>query len=75
LHQLPARRLRRGEIGTNLAPCPTPKPSPTAELAFDHPFFIILNLAVGGSWPGYPDETTMFPQFIFVDYVRVYQKP
>jgi beta-glucanase (GH16 family) len=42
---------------------------------FDHPFFIILNLAVGGNWPGYPDGTTAFPQFLYVDYVRVYQKP
>lgn len=41
---------------------------------FDHPFFIILNLAVGGGWPGYPDETTTFPQTMLVDYVRVYQK-
>lgn len=46
-----------------------------AEWAFDHPFFILLNLAVGGRWPGYPDETTVFPQFLYVDYVRVYQKP
>ena len=42
---------------------------------FDHPFFIILNLAVGGGWPGYPDETTTFPQMMVVDYVRVYQRP
>ena len=42
---------------------------------FDHPFFIILNLAVGGRWPGYPNKTTVFPQFLYVDYVRVYQKP
>lgn len=42
---------------------------------FDHPFFIILNLAVGGRWPGYPDDTTVFPQFLYVDYIRVYQKP
>ncbi len=42
---------------------------------FDHPFFIILNLAVGGNWPGRPDETTVFPQFLRVDYVRVYQRP
>jgi len=40
---------------------------------FDHPFFIILNLAVGGYWPGYPDQTTIFPQYMLVDYVRVYQ--
>jgi beta-glucanase (GH16 family) len=42
---------------------------------FDHPFFIILNLAVGGSWPGFADDTTVFPQQLKVDYVRVYQKP
>jgi beta-glucanase (GH16 family) len=42
---------------------------------FDHPFHIILNLAVGGGWPGYPDATTVFPQQLLVDYVRVYQKP
>ena len=40
---------------------------------FDAPFFFILNLAVGGQWPGYPDESTAFPQFMAVDYVRVYQ--
>ncbi len=39
---------------------------------FDHPFFILLNLAVGGLWPGYPDETTQFPQVMLIDYVRVY---
>lgn len=43
------------------------------EWVFNHPFFIILNLAVGGNWPGYPDETTIFPQQLQVDYVRVYQ--
>ena len=41
---------------------------------FNHPFFLILNVAVGGFWPGYPDETTGFPQFMYVDYVRVYSK-
>lgn len=40
---------------------------------YDHPFFIILNLAVGGQWPGYPDQTTQFPQQLVVDYVRVYR--
>lgn len=39
---------------------------------FDHPFFILLNVAVGGLWPGYPDDTTTFPQQMRVDYVRVY---
>lgn len=41
---------------------------------FNHPFFIILNLAVGGFWPGNPDATTVFPQQMLVDYVRVYQR-
>jgi beta-glucanase (GH16 family) len=41
---------------------------------FDHPFFIILNVAVGGDFPGNPDATTVFPQQMKVDYVRVYQR-
>jgi beta-glucanase (GH16 family) len=41
---------------------------------FDHPFFILLNVAVGGSWPGNPDASTVFPQTMKVDYVRVYQR-
>lgn len=41
---------------------------------FDHAFFLILNVAVGGTWPGYPDETTTFPQVLAVDYVRVFQR-
>jgi beta-glucanase (GH16 family) len=44
------------------------------EWVYDHPFFILINLAVGGYWPGYPDESTVFPQFLTVDYVRVYQR-
>lgn len=40
---------------------------------FNNPFFLILNVAVGGIWPGYPDATTPFPAFMAVDYVRVYQ--
>ncbi|MEP7291656.1 MAG: family 16 glycosylhydrolase, partial [Chloroflexota bacterium] len=39
---------------------------------FDHDFFLLLNVAVGGGWPGMPDETTVFPQTMLVDYVRVY---
>lgn len=42
------------------------------EWVYDHPFFLLLNLAVGGRWPGSPDETTVFPQTMLVDYVRVY---
>jgi beta-glucanase (GH16 family) len=41
---------------------------------YDHPFFILLNVAVGGAWPGSPDSTTVFPQQMLVDYVRVYKK-
>ncbi len=41
--------------------------------AFDHPFYIVLNLAVGGYWPGNPDATTHFPERMLVDYVRVYR--
>ncbi len=38
---------------------------------FDHPFFMILNVAVGGNWPGNPDGSTSFPQTMLIDYVRV----
>jgi beta-glucanase (GH16 family) len=41
---------------------------------FNKPFFILLNLAVGGNWPGNPDGTTVFPQTMLFDYVRVYQR-
>ena len=40
---------------------------------YDHPFFIILNNAVGGDWPGNPDATSVFPNDMLVDYVRIYQ--
>lgn len=40
---------------------------------YDKSFYLILNVAVGGTWPGYPDETTELPQQMLVDYVRVYQ--
>ncbi len=38
------------------------------------PHYLILNTAVGGAWPGDPDDTTVFPQFHDIDYVRVYQR-
>ena len=41
---------------------------------FNHDFHMILNLAVGGNLPGVPDETTVFPQTLEVDYVRVYER-
>ncbi|MCX7876698.1 MAG: family 16 glycosylhydrolase [Melioribacteraceae bacterium] len=40
---------------------------------FHNPFFIILNLAIGGNWPGSPDGTMQFPIYMYVDYVRVYE--
>ena len=38
------------------------------------PHYLILNTAIGGEWPGNPDETTAFPQYHDIDYVRVYQR-
>jgi len=52
---------------------PTDLPAGT-RWVYDHPFFIILNVAVGGRWPGNPDSTTVFPQKMLVDYVRVYER-
>lgn len=49
---------------TKAAPFPAP---------FDQNFFILLNFAVGGAWPGKPSPSTVFPQSMDVDYVRVYQ--
>lgn len=48
--------------------------SPSAQWVFNRPFFLLLNLAVGGRWPGNPDESTRFPQEFTVDWVRVYQE-
>lgn len=45
-----------------------------APWVFDHPFFLILNLAVGGNWPGSPDASTPWPQKLYVDYIRVYKR-
>ena len=53
----------------------TPESPGGGPWVFDHPFFILLNVAVGGDWPGNPDETSKFPQSMLVDYVRVYTAP
>jgi beta-glucanase (GH16 family) len=45
-----------------------------APWVFDKPFFMSLNVAVGGNWPGPPDPTTVFPQKLVVDFVRVYSR-
>lgn len=41
---------------------------------FHKEFFILLNIAVGGTYAGYPDETTTFPQYMYTDWIRVYEK-
>jgi beta-glucanase (GH16 family) len=49
----------------------TPSSLPSgAQWVFDNPFFVLLNVAVGGNFPGSPDRTTQFPQDMLVDYVR-----
>lgn len=52
-------RVTRASVGGN-------------QWVFDQKFFLILNLAVGGDWPGYPDGSTQFPQQMFVDYIHVF---
>lgn len=44
-----------------------------SEWVYDHPYFLILNVAVGGNWPGSPDATTVFPQSMAVDSIRIYE--
>ena len=46
----------------------------SGDWVFDHPFFIIINLAVGGNYVGSPNASTVFPQTMLVDYVRVYEE-
>jgi len=46
----------------------------TGEWVYDHPFYIIMNVAVGGNFVGSPNADTVFPQTMQVDYVRVYQE-
>jgi beta-glucanase (GH16 family) len=53
----------------------TPADTPSgARWVYEHPFYLLLNVAVGGNWPGAPDATTVFPQTLTVDYVRVYSR-
>jgi len=51
----------------------TPADIPGRTWAYNHPFFLVLNVAVGGNFSGSPDTTTVFPQKMLVDYIRVYQ--
>lgn len=60
-------------LDTNLYFTATPASLPGGTVwVFTQPQFLLLNVAVGGYWPGYPDGTTVFPQQMRVDYVRVY---
>jgi beta-glucanase (GH16 family) len=49
--------------------------APTNQGVNANPVYLMLNTAVGGagSWPGAPDQTTVFPNYMDIDYVRVYQ--
>jgi beta-glucanase (GH16 family) len=63
-------RLRNGKgvvarSSADLNPWPAP---------FDQPFYIVMNVAVGGNFPGVPDPATQFPAELVVDYVRVYDR-
>jgi beta-glucanase (GH16 family) len=51
---------------------PASLPAGTKWVFDNGPFYLLLNLAIGGHWPGYPDATTTFPQELRIDYVRVY---
>jgi beta-glucanase (GH16 family) len=47
--------------------------TPAGLSEFQEEYFLLVNLAVGGDWPGKPDGTTLFPQYLIVDYIRVFQ--
>jgi beta-glucanase (GH16 family) len=47
----------------------SPFPAP-----FDVEFYLIMNVAVGGNWPGRPNSTSVFPQRMYIDYIRIYQE-
>ncbi len=59
-----------GQVYETVTPAALP---PNQKWIFDKPMFLLLNVAVGGQWPGNPDQTTEFPQKMLVDYVRVYR--
>jgi beta-glucanase (GH16 family) len=62
-----------GKVFHRVSPAQLPAGAPWV---FDGPpFHLLLNLAVGGLWPGYPDATTQLPQEYRIDYVRVYSQP
>jgi beta-glucanase (GH16 family) len=71
--QTPA--MMKFSVDGNVYETVTPSDTGAAGWVFNRPFFIILNLAIGGSWPGNPDASTPFPARMLVDYVRVYTHP
>jgi beta-glucanase (GH16 family) len=60
-----------GTLYKTITPSDLPQGS---QWVYDHPFFMILNLAIGGPWGGNPDNTTVFPGVMMIDYVRVYKR-
>jgi|SRR5579875_1439332 len=60
-----------GTAYASVTPSSLPK---GAAWVYQHPFFLLLNVAVGGAWPGNPDQTTAFPQDMLIDWVRVWQR-
>jgi beta-glucanase (GH16 family) len=62
--------LLDGVVYRTITPADLPS---SAAWPFDHPFFLLLNLAVGGDWPGAPNASTQFPAHMLVDWVRVWQ--
>lgn len=48
--------------------------TPAGLSEFQNEFFLICNLAVGGNWPGNPNDATRFPQYLIIDYIRVFQE-
>lgn len=60
-------------VNDNLFYTITPTSLSPQNYPFNEEFHLILNLAVGGNWPGNPDGTTDFPQSMVIDYIKVYQ--
>jgi beta-glucanase (GH16 family) len=60
-----------GEVYRTFTPADLPR---SAQWVFDHPHHLILDVAVGGEWPGPPDTTTPFPATMLVDWVRVWDR-
>ncbi len=64
----------RWYIDDQLYSTKTPADTDPHPWPFDQDFHLILNLAIGGNWPGNPDENTTFPKYMWVDYARVYKR-